>query len=221
MIKAVLFDMDGLLIDSMPLWKEAIKKAVEDAGSSFTEKMWDASKGGRADEIIKYWYDHIPWKGRSVAAVQKDAMDYALELIEKKGKPMDGVEHILEYVKKKKVKKGMASSSPQKIMDAVVASLGLEGYFDIVYSAEHVEYGKPHPGVYIAAAEKLGIAPYSSLVFEDSLVGLIAAKAARMRCVAVPSADYREDPRMILADKLISSLADFGDADWKMIEKLM
>ena len=212
--------MDGLLIDSMPLWKDAIKRAVLGAGSTFTEEMWDASKGGRVDEIIDYWQDLSPWEGRNAATVQKDAMDNALELINKKGAPMQGVEHILEYVKKKKVKKALASSSPQKIMDAVVAKLELGGFFDLVYSAEHEEHGKPHPGVYITTAQKLDVPSYSCLVFEDSLVGLIAAKAARMKCVAVPSADYKNDPRMILADKVIASLSDFRDADWEIISRL-
>lgn len=221
MIKAVIFDMDGLLIDSMPLWKEAIKRAVVGAGSTFTQDMWNASKGGRVDEIIGYWHDVSPWKGRSMASVQKDALDNALELIDRKAEPMKGVEHILRYVKKKKVKKAMASSSPQRIMEAVVAKLDLGDYFDLVYSAEHEQFGKPHPGVYITTAEKLGVPQYSCLVFEDSLVGLIAAKAARMKCVAVPGADYRYDPRMILADRVIGSLADYGDNDWKVIEKLL
>lgn len=220
MIKAALFDMDGLLIDSMPLWKEAIKRAVLGAGSTFTEEMWDASKGGRIDEIIDYWHDLAPWKERSVSSVQNDVMENVLELIEGKGKLMEGVGHIIEYVEKKKVKKALASSSPQRIMDAVVAKLGLEDFFDLVYSADHVEYGKPHPAVYIKAAEKLGVPPYSCLVFEDSLVGLIAAKAARMKCVAVPGADYRNDQRMILADKVIPSLSVFGDADWELISRL-
>ena len=220
MIKAVIFDMDGLLIDSMPLWKEAIKRAVLGAGSTFSEEMWDASKGGRVDEIIEYWHDVSPWKGRSIASVQKDAVANALDQIAEKGKPMDGVDYILDYVKKKKVSTALASSSPQKIMDAIVEKLEIGDFFDLVYSAEHVEHGKPHPGVYIKAAEKLMIPSYSCLVFEDSIVGLIAAKAARMKCVAVPSADYKSDPRMVLADKVIASLTDFGDADWDLIEKL-
>jgi mannitol-1-/sugar-/sorbitol-6-/2-deoxyglucose-6-phosphatase len=220
MIKAAIFDMDGLLIDSMPLWKEAIKKAVLDAGSTFTEDMWNSSKGKRADEIINYWHDLSPWKGKSVAAVEKEAVNHALELIMERGEPMEGVGHVLRYARKKNAALAMASSSPQSIMDAVVEKLELDDFFDIVYSAEHVERGKPHPGVYIAAAEKLGIPSYSCLVFEDSLVGLIAAKAAGMKCVAVPSADYKDDPRMILADLVISSLADFGDADWNLLRKL-
>ena len=220
MIKAVIFDMDGLLIDSMPLWKEAIKKAVLRAGTTFTEEMWNASKGGRVDEIIEYWHDVSPWKGRGIASVQKDVLANVLNHIAEKGKPMDGVDYILDYVKKKKVRTALASSSPQKIMDAVVEKLGIADFFDLVYSAEHVEHGKPHPGVYIKAAEKLMIPSYSCLVFEDSIVGLIAAKAARMKCVAVPSADYKSDPRMVLADKVIASLTDFGDADWDLIGKL-
>lgn len=221
MIKAVIFDMDGLLIDSMPLWKEAIRRAVMAAGSKYTEELWNASKGGRVDEIIKRWHEAYPWKDKSLAAVQKDAVRNAHELIFEKGTPLGGVAEVLDYVRKKKVKTAMASSSPQRIMDAVVEKLNLGGYFDIVYSAEHVRYGKPHPAVYIKAAEKLGVPPYSCLVFEDSLVGIIAAKAAKMKCVTVPSADYLNDPRMILADKKISSLAVFGDGEWDYLSKLL
>ncbi len=218
-IKAVIFDMDGLLIDSMPLWKEAVKRAVEEAGSSFTGVLWNRVKGGRIDEIISYWHDQRPWTGKSVEAVQKEAVDRALELIREKGAPMKGVEYVLEYAGKKKVKTALASSSPQNIMDLVVEKLGISRYFDLVYSAENVEHGKPHPAVYLKTAEKLGVPAYSCLVFEDSLVGLIAAKAARMRCVAVPSRDYKKDARMILADKVIGSLKDFTDREWKALSR--
>lgn len=218
-IKAVIFDMDGLLIDSMPLWKEAVKRAVTEAGSSFTDDMWDRVKGGRIDEIISYWHDQRPWSGKSVDAVQKEAENHALALIREKGKPMEGAEYILGFAEERCAKIALASSSPQKIMDAVVEKLGIKGHFDLIYSAENVEYGKPHPAVYLAAAEKLGVPAYSCLVFEDSLVGLIAAKAARMRCVAVPSHDYRKDPRMILADKVIGSLKDFGVEDWDALNR--
>jgi sugar-phosphatase len=220
MIRAVIFDMDGLLIDSMHLWKEAVKRAVQSAGSKFQEDMWNASKGGRIDEIINYWYDQIPWSKKSIAEVQKEAEDNARALILERGRPMEGVEEVLEYVKSRNVMIGMASSSPQNIMDAVTEKLGIKEYFDLIYSAEHEEHGKPHPGVYITTAEKLGVPPYSCLVFEDSLVGLIAAKAARMKCVAVPSADYRNDPRMVLADVSVDSLASFGNAQWAEIDSI-
>lgn len=215
MIDAVIFDMDGLLIDSMPLWKEAVKEAVEAAGSSFTDRMWDDAKGGRIDEIISYWHDLRPWKGKSIDSVQKEAAKRALELIWEKGKPMDGAEYILGFVRKRCAKTALASSSPQKIMDAVVEKLDIGKYFDHVYSAENVEHGKPHPAIYLNAAEKLSVPVSSCLVFEDSLVGVIAAKAARMKCVAVPSRDYKKDPRMILADKVIRSLSVFGEKEWE------
>jgi sugar-phosphatase len=105
----------------------------------------------------------------------------------------------------------IASSSSSEIIDAVVAKLGIRNYFEHVYSAQHETHGKPHPGVYITAASLLGVAPHKCLAFEDSPSGVLAAKAAKMKCVAVPDAEHRTHCYIQIADKILHSLTDFNE----------
>jgi mannitol-1-/sugar-/sorbitol-6-/2-deoxyglucose-6-phosphatase len=116
------------------------------------------------------------------------------------------------------VRVGLASSSSRRIIDAAVARLGAAGRFDAIHSAESLRYGKPHPEVYLDIAAMLGAPPAACLAIEDSLNGLIAAKAARMGCVAVPEAEHAADPRFVLADAVLGSLHEFGPALWSRLQ---
>jgi sugar-phosphatase len=91
----------------------------------------------------------------------------------------------------------------------VVDKLNIRDYFDLLYSAEFEPYGKPHPGIFITAAKKLGSDPKHCLVIEDSVNGVIAAKAARMLCVAVPEAEKQNDPKFSIADYQLKTLEEF------------
>jgi mannitol-1-/sugar-/sorbitol-6-/2-deoxyglucose-6-phosphatase len=91
----------------------------------------------------------------------------------------------------------------------VLDTLDIAPYFQVAQSAEHEAYGKPHPGVYIEAARRLGVEPWRCLAFEDSPNGVIAAKAARMHCIAVPDPALRNDRRLQAADLILPSLAEF------------
>ena len=127
---------------------------------------------------------------------------------------MTGVNQVLGFLRSKGLKLGIASSSVLPIITAALDTLGLTGIFDAVCSAEEEEFGKPHPGVYVRAAERLRTVPERCLAFEDSVNGLMAAKAARMRCVLVPDPSHREDSRTALADVRLESLAHFSEKVW-------
>jgi len=107
----------------------------------------------------------------------------------------------------------IASSSHMDLIDAVVDTLKIRQDMQVLQSAEYEPYGKPHPGVYLSAAKALGYIPKNCLVFEDSPNGVLAAKAAQMMCIAVPSKDVKNDKRFVIADKVISSLEDFSFSD--------
>ena len=92
--------------------------------------------------------------------------------------------------------------------------LGLTGEFECVYSAEEEGYGKPHPGVYLTTAGKLGVGPTECLAVEDSLNGVLSAKSARMKCVAVPDREQRGDSRFSIADAVLDSLEEVGEELW-------
>ena len=103
-------------------------------------------------------------------------------------------------------------------MRAVVEKLGLGGAFDFIHSAEEEEYGKPHPAVYLTTARMLGVAPTECLAIEDSLNGVIAAKSARMKCVAIPSPESRVDSRFTIADATLDSLTEINTELWKRLQ---
>ena len=116
---------------------------------------------------------------------------------------------ILEFFAKKNIPLAIASSSALSLIETVVDGLKIRKYFSVLYSAEHEKYGKPHPGVYISACEKLGIQPIHALAFEDSLNGILAAKSAKIRCIAVPEEINANNPKFAIADRILDSLLDF------------
>lgn len=205
-MKAVIFDMDGLLIDSEPLWKIAEIEGFKKVGINLTQTDCEETVGLRMDEVTRIWYNKVGWKNKTVEEVTEDVIDILIREIKIQGKALPGVYGILEDLKKEGYKIGLATSSYQRIIHAVLEKLSIAEYFDEVHSAEFEKYGKPHPSVFLTTAEKLNVSPLDCLVFEDSFNGVLAAKAARMKVVAVPEKSHHFDQRLIIADKVIESL---------------
>ena len=128
------------------------------------------------------------------------------ELIKTEGSLIRGVEEVLTYLQKEQYKIALGTSSNVLLMNTVLDELGIRPYFDAVCSAEHLEYGKPHPEVFLNCSKILGVKPKECLVIEDSVNGVIAAKAAQMKVVAVPEEHNRHNPRFAIADYRIDSL---------------
>lgn len=211
MINTVLFDMDGLLIDSEPLWGEAMKEVFASMNIHLTPAHYTHTTGLRTSEVVKYWQHYFKWEGKSVREVENEILARVEQKILLRGEPMEGIHYILDFFKQRNFKIGLASSSPMNLIQAVLSFLDIRSYFQAIYSAEHEEYGKPHPAVYLACARELDSAPMDCIAFEDSVTGLIAAKAARMKTIVVPEADKRNDPRYVLADLQLNSLLEFDE----------
>lgn len=111
----------------------------------------------------------------------------------------------------------IASSSSNEIINTVVNTLGIRDYFVQIYSAEHEIHGKPHPGVYITTASLLSVLPHRCLAIEDSPSGVLAAKAAKMVCVAVPASENRSHPYIQIANAIVDSLEDIDDKLFKTL----
>jgi mannitol-1-/sugar-/sorbitol-6-/2-deoxyglucose-6-phosphatase len=219
MIEAVIFDMDGLLIDSEPLWHEAEKATFALVGFNLTlEQCWETT-GLKSNKIVEHWFMKKPWKDPSQKDIEKKLVGNLIALVKEKGKAKEGARFILDFMKKKKLKIALASSSVMEIINATVDKLNIRGYFDELYSAEYEEYGKPHPGVYLTTAKMLDIAPENCLAFEDSLNGILAAKSARIKCVAVPDESVEGSPKLSIADLIIPKLSDFSEDMWEELNK--
>jgi mannitol-1-/sugar-/sorbitol-6-/2-deoxyglucose-6-phosphatase len=208
-IGAIIFDMDGLLIDSEPLWRIAEIETLSAVGAPITEEDAVATTGLRTDEVVELWYARYPWPDPPKKEIEARIISRLITLVRERGSVMPGAIEALEAVSTAGFPLGIASSSTSEIIAAVLHTLGIERYFQVTQSAEHEPYGKPHPGVYIEAARRLGVEPRQCLALEDSPNGVIAAKAARMYCIAVPDPALKDDRRLQAADLILPSLTDF------------
>lgn len=209
MIKAVIFDMDGVLIDSEPLWCEAMIDVFTKVGVPITKERYQESVGLRADEIVDYWYSRYPWQNASKKEVEENMVEKTKELIKERGKPLPGAREIIKTIYNEGLPLALASSSLMQIIDVVMKKLAIREYFRVIHSAEYEEFGKPHPAIYLSTAKKLKVLPQNCLVFEDSFRGVSAAKSAKMKCIAILNKTAKRDTRLSIADITLNSLEDF------------
>lgn len=203
---AVIYDMDGLIIDSEPFWRKAEMKVFATVGLILTEQDCMHTTGFRFDEVVEYWWNKKPWTGKSKKEIHDEVIDEMENAITHHAKEMSGVHSSLEFFKKEGLRISLASSSAMRLIKATVKKLKIEGYFEYLISAEYETHGKPHPGVFIRTAETLRVHPERCLVVEDSFAGLLAAKSARMKCVIIPAPHESGDPRFVIADWKLKSL---------------
>ena len=216
-ISAVIFDMDGLLIDSEPLWQEAEIQVFKQVDLNLTPELCLQTKGLRIDEVVNYWYQKYPWTNLTKSAVEAAIVEGVIELIRLQGQSLAGVAQAIALVKQKQVKIALASSSSTKIIQAALEKLELTDVFVEIYSAEAEVLGKPHPGVYLTTAQKLHVSPQECLALEDSLNGVLAAKAAQMKCIAIPEAAQLSNPKFAIADVMLKSLEEFNEDIWQKL----
>ena len=207
-IKAIIFDMDGVIIDSEPLWRRAMIAGFNDIGIDFTDEDCRKTTGMRFKEVVEHWFSHHSITEHSPDELNDKVIDHLIELIRAEGKPMLGALEALTFFKDKKIKIGLATSSSNKLVDAILHKLQAKHYFAVVTSAEFLKYGKPHPEVFLHCAEQLNVLPHECLVIEDSLNGVIAAKAAQMKVVAIPDKEHLSNQKFVVADFCLDTLHD-------------
>lgn len=206
-IRAAIFDMDGLLIDSEPLWDRAEHEVLSDLGVDFTRRHeLPDTRGLRIDLVVDLWFGQQPWSGPDRAAVVERMIARVISLVEQTRPLLPGVREAVALCKAQGLKVGLASASPLYMLEKVLTMFDLREQFDALASADTLAYSKPHPQVYLNCAAALGIDPLCCVALEDSVNGMIASKAARMRSIVVPAAESQLDPRFALADVKLPSL---------------
>ena len=202
----VIFDMDGLLVNSEPFWKIAEKEVFGKLGLNLTDDLLRQVMGFRLSEVVKHWYHYQPWPNPNFEQTERDVLDCVKQLIHQQADAMPGVYEVLTHCKNKNYKIALASSSAMELIDVVIDKLNIRHYFDVVWSAQYEEYGKPNPAIFLSVAKQLNTEPKHCVVLEDAINGVIAAKAARMYCIAIPEEVSYNDPRFAIADIKTQSL---------------
>lgn len=217
MIHAVIFDMDGVIIDSEPFWRQADIRTYAKVGLQLNEDMCRLTTGLDSDEAVAFWYHHKPWSNKSMDEVKEEIFAHVMEQIADKGAIMPGVLRLIDMFEAKGLKIGLASSSPLKIITQVVNKLAIADRFQILHSSDMERVGKPHPAVYLGAAERLNTKKNNCLTFEDSFNGLLSAKSARMKAVAVLEPFNYDNTRFDFADLKIRSLTEFTEEHFNIL----
>lgn len=215
----VIFDIDGLLIDSEPLWNEAATEVFAQYGVTLTAEQYKTTTGLRTKEFIEHWFSLYHIGRQEFEKAEKEVVKAVLYKIEQKGEMMPGVHHIFDFFTKKEFKIGLATSSPPALIELVMEMIGIRNFIQATASAEGLPYGKPHPQVYLDCAALLDSKPVNCICFEDSFNGLIAAKAGRMTCVIVPNPSQAKEERWGAADLKLSSLQNFGELHFNLLSQ--
>lgn len=213
----MIFDIDGLLIDSEPLWNEAAKEVFAAYNIQLTEQEYLSTTGLRTKEFVDWWFTVYEVPKLFVADAENAIIETVLGKIKRNPIVMQGVGHIVDFFLRQGFKLGLATSSPQALIDLVSEITGMGKFLTATASAQELPFGKPHPQVYLDCAAKMAAVPTACLCFEDSFNGMIAAKAARMKCVVVPAPHQAKEDRWAAADLKLSSLQNFGELHFNIL----
>lgn len=207
--EAVVFDMDGTLIDSEPIWRMAEVSVFNSLGVPLTEEECSQTVGVRIDKVVEYWFQRRPWQGVSLQQVASQIVDEVARIFQEKGQAKPDALRCIEALYEMDIPLAVASASPAKLIQSNIESLGVAAAFKVIHSAENEIAGKPHPAVYLSTVQKLGVDPKRCVAFEDSLHGIDSAQAAGLYCIAIKedATSFTEASRR--ADLAIESFSEF------------
>jgi HAD superfamily hydrolase (TIGR01509 family) len=207
-MRAVIFDMDGVLVDSEPLWRLAEREVFAEVGLELSDADCERTMGMRTDEVIEHWFRAAPWEGATCAEVQARLEGRMGELIAERASAMPGLEESIAMARAEGLALGLATSSSPALIEAVLARLGMVDAFAVIHSAIEEELGKPHPAVFLTTARLLGVEPEDCVAIEDSVAGVRSARAAGMRVIAVPPPHLFDEAAYDVADFKLRSLEE-------------
>jgi HAD superfamily hydrolase (TIGR01509 family) len=210
-IEAVIFDLDGVIIDSEHVWNEVREELARGRGGRWHAQAQADMMGMSSTEWSRYMHDVIGVADApeqiSAEVVRRMRVRYAAHL------PLiDGAVDALRRLSGR-YQLGLASSSNRPLIDAVLGAAGLEAVFTATVSSEEVSRGKPAPDVYLEASRRLRLSPQRSAAVEDSANGIRAAHAAGMRVIAIPNVEYPPpEDALSLADAVLDTISELTDA---------
>ncbi|MBU45722.1 MAG: hypothetical protein CMN76_21120 [Spirochaetaceae bacterium] len=210
-VKAAVFDMDGLLIDSEPIWQDSEILIFGNHGLALQREDCMQTMGLRIDEVVSYWKERRPdaLGNADDDTLVEEILTEVKDRIRRDGTPMPGALNAVRALSES-MPVGLASSSFTSVIQTALKKLEIAHYFQVIHSAQEERKGKPAPDVYLSACKLLGVPPPDCLALEDSPGGVESALAAGMQVIAVPHPDHRNHPSIQKAHLILDSLESFG-----------
>lgn len=185
MIQGVIFDFDGLLIDTNALWFEAERASFSAVGVRVTPERQRITAAMTTREVADYWYADQPWTGRTVEQLEQDVISYVRSRLESGGGVMSGALDLVRQCTQRGLCIGLATNAPRDVCIPALTSVGLIEHFDASLTEADVVKGKPHPDVYDACLRALSLLPCEAVALEDSPAGALAARRAGLRVIGM------------------------------------
>lgn len=208
-IDAVIFDLDGSLVDSMWMWREIDIEYLGRFGISLPENLQEQIEGMSFSETAEFFKERFQLSD-SIWQIKNDWNAMAWDKYSHEVPLKEGADEFLEYCKEKEIRLGIATSNSRELVQNVAAVHGLENYFSCIMTGCDVAKGKPAPDIYLAVAKELHVEPQRCLVFEDIIPGIQAGKSAGMKVCAVEDAYSiaQKEEKAAMADYYIKNFKD-------------
>lgn len=214
-LEAVLFDMDGVVIDSEPLWTDAERQLLARRMLEYSPQLKTAMMGRDAEEAVGLLINHYNLS-EGVDEIIAERNQLIADLFRQFLRAMPHALQLVRSVQAAQIKTGLVSSSPQELVDLALSRLNVAELFDLVLSGDQVARGKPAPDIYLMAARKLGVSQADCLVIEDAPQGVAAAKAAGMCCLAISTSVSESE--LAAADRVVRGL---DEVDVQLLQSLL
>jgi len=209
MAEAIIFDMDGVLINSTKYIWESFNALLKNEGIHFSNKDIKKYLGKSLRDNLQSWKKEYGIKDYSLEEFSKQAGEMELSLAKKELHPNKKLNYFLEKAKEKVIKLAVATSSLRWRAEKILNLLNIRRYLDILVTAEDVEKHKPHPEIFLEAAKQLGVPPENCVVIEDAKSGIKAAKAGGMKAIGLIN-DYNSKKELREADLIIKDLSELN-----------
>lgn len=210
----VIFDLDGVLVNSSALHFQSWQIVGAERGFTMTEALFRETFGMPNPQIfVRLFGKPLPDEEARALSEHKEAV--YRKLAAGRLRPLPGAIALLQALRADGFRLALGSSTPLSNIRVVLRAIGAEEYFHAIVCADDITHGKPHPEVFLKAAERIGVPPRRCVVVEDAVVGVQAAKAARMRCVAITTTHPRE--RLQEADRIIDCLTEISPEDFRAL----
>lgn len=218
-IEAIIFDLDGTLVNSMWIWTAVDEEYFEKYDLTVPDDFFEAMEGKSYTEVAQLYLDTFPELTCSVEELKQEWQDMTYEKYTKELSLKPGAYEMIEALYKTGIKFGISSSNSIELVNATLDALNVRQFFEAVHTSCEVKSGKPCPDVYLLTAANLNVSPDKCLVFEDIPKGILAGKNAGMRVCAIDDefSKNQEDIKRELADFYINDYTDILNSTYEVL----